>query len=236
MFRRTDHCQPRKDTNELSHSTSSQASYDFDDTVEYESITTRDATHSPAASQVKLFSTSAPAFPALVNLASASTTGLPRPLSHFPDQVSSMSHASTLPKIGTRFSRESIQILKRWLCNHVHHPYPSDKEIELLQRQTGLNRTQIKTWLTNARRRGKVHNGFCAESPYSETTQTAAVDIPTKPAVQSSSKNQGLGPLERWVDSPPEDEPAAAIAIARAVASSRARASSQYSSFSVTTP
>ncbi|KAF7548439.1 hypothetical protein G7Z17_g7050 [Cylindrodendrum hubeiense] len=144
---------------------------------------------------------------------------------HLTAPLSTANHTSTPPKIGARFSRDSIKILKRWLCSHIHHPYPSDNDIEILQRQTGLNRTQLKTWLTNARRRGKNHTCLHSSMSHPGSTQTKAIDIPNRPgtpAVGSSLNHQGLGPLQRWVDSPPEDEPAAAIAIARAVASSRA--------------
>ncbi|KAH7133755.1 hypothetical protein EDB81DRAFT_727209 [Dactylonectria macrodidyma] len=151
--------------------------------------------------------------------------------SQYPVQLdepnSSESHASTPSKIGARFSKESIKVLKRWLDSHRHHPYPSDKETELLQRQTGLNRTQVKTWLTNARRRGRYHDGFRSAN-HRANDNSEAIDIPQRPgtpATRNGLHHQSLGPLERWVDSPPEDEAAAADAIARALASSQAGAS-----------
>ncbi|KAJ3543440.1 hypothetical protein NM208_g3579 [Fusarium decemcellulare] len=120
------------------------------------------------------------------------------------------------PKIGTRFSRESLQILKRWLALHSRHPYPSEEDNALLQRQTGLSKTQISNWFSNARRKRKAQ----APKPNFSRTGTAVtepVNVPRRPDTPALRSN--LDPLRRWVDSPPEDEPASAAAIARAVAS-----------------
>lgn len=124
-------------------------------------------------------------------------------------------------KIGARFSRESVKILKNWLSSHSRHPYPSEEEKEMLQRQTGLNKTQISNWLANARRRGKVQPTR-STSPHVRNTWTGPnpIDIPRRPGTPAfDSGARSLNPLERWVDSPPENEPASVSAIARAVAS-----------------
>ncbi|KAF4960826.1 hypothetical protein FGADI_659 [Fusarium gaditjirri] len=122
------------------------------------------------------------------------------------------------PKIGTRFSKESLKTLKDWLSSHSDHPYLDEEEREMLQRQTGLTKTQISNWLTNARRRRKVQTPR-STSPYVRNTWAGPIDIPRRPdtpAFESNTAN--LNPLERWVDSPPENEPASVTAIARAVA------------------
>jgi hypothetical protein len=122
------------------------------------------------------------------------------------------------PKIGTRFSRESVKTLKDWLYSHSDHPYPDEEEKEMLQRQTGLNKTQISNWLTNARRRCRIQPPR-STSPYVRNTWTGPIDIPRRlytPAFENNTGN--LNPLERWVDSPPENEPASVTAIAHAVA------------------
>ncbi|KAH7129257.1 hypothetical protein EDB81DRAFT_661581 [Dactylonectria macrodidyma] len=127
-------------------------------------------------------------------------------------------HTNALPaKIGTRFSRESVRILKKWLILHSRHPYPTEEEKALLQRQTGLNKTQISNWLTNARRKGKTQP---QRSTFSHTgrNQTGPMNIPRRPGTPALESN--TNPLQRWVDSPPENEPASVSAIARAVASS----------------
>ncbi|KAH6692380.1 hypothetical protein F5X68DRAFT_129537 [Plectosphaerella plurivora] len=121
-------------------------------------------------------------------------------------------------KIGARFSRESVKILKNWLSSHSRHPYPSEEEKEMLQRQTGLNKTQISNWLANARRRGKIQPNR-STSPHVRNTWTGPIDIPRRPGTPAFDSNRNLNPLERWVDSPPENEPASVTAIARAVAS-----------------
>ncbi|KAK7424559.1 hypothetical protein QQZ08_008569 [Neonectria magnoliae] len=61
-----------------------------------------------------------------------------------------------LPKIGARFSRQAVGPLRNWVSAHSAHPFPNDEEKEILQRQTGLSKTQIQNWLVNARRRRKV--------------------------------------------------------------------------------
>ncbi|KAK5998296.1 Homeobox protein 4 [Cladobotryum mycophilum] len=106
------------------------------------------------------------------------------------------------PKIGARFSRESVRILKNWLLTHNRHPYPSDEEKEMLQRQTGLNKIQITNWLANARRRGK------AQPPRSTSPHTR------NPRLGGHEPLAALGALS------PEHEPASVTAIARAVTAS----------------
>ncbi|KAF5008044.1 hypothetical protein FDECE_5665 [Fusarium decemcellulare] len=121
------------------------------------------------------------------------------------------------PKIGTRFSRESLQILKKWLALHNRHPYPSEEDNALLQRQTGLSKTQISNWFSNARRKRKAQT---QKPNFSRTgaAVTEPVNVPRRPDTPAPESN--LDPLRRWVDSPPENEPASATAIARAVSSS----------------
>jgi len=114
-------------------------------------------------------------------------------------------------KVGARFSRESIRILRAWLSTHQGHPYPTDDEKDALQRQTGLNKTQITNWLANARRRGKVRAPR-STSP-SVHNLSDAMDIPRRatPALEN------MNPLERWKHSPPEHEPASITAISKAI-------------------
>ncbi|KAI9167141.1 Homeobox protein 4 [Paramyrothecium foliicola] len=134
-----------------------------------------------------------------------------------------------LPKIGARLSRESVRIMKNWLNTHTRHPYPSDEEKEMLQRQTGLNKVQITNWFANARRRGKV------QAPRSTSpvvgNWAGGIDIPQR---RGTPALEAMNPLERWKHSPPENEPASISAITRAVtASSSGRSSGLDSPFSL---
>lgn len=126
-------------------------------------------------------------------------------------------------KIGARFSRESVQILRKWLFLNRRHPYPTEEEKVMLQHQTGLSKTQISNWLANARRRKAPQH----RSTFSHTIdhQTASIDVPRRPGTPAiESNSHDMDPLMRWVDSPPENEPASVIAIARAVAADRENA------------
>ncbi|RSL58977.1 hypothetical protein CEP54_007493 [Fusarium duplospermum] len=128
------------------------------------------------------------------------------------------SQSGALPaKIGNRFSKDALQILKRWLALHSRYPYPTEQEKEILQRQTGLTKTQISNWFTNTRRKRKSQP---QRNPFSHTNsaQTGPIDINRRPGTPAVDSN--TNPLQRWVDSPPESEPASVTAISRAVASS----------------
>ncbi|KAL5593396.1 hypothetical protein FOBRF1_012498 [Fusarium oxysporum] len=115
------------------------------------------------------------------------------------------------PKAGKRLSLNSVRILNKWLSNHTHHPYPSVRDVEAIERQTGLTRQQILNWFANARRRKKFNP---PETTDPSSAEASPRDIPLRrpptPTVQQS-------PLERWENSPPEDEPSTMAAIARAV-------------------
>jgi len=130
--------------------------------------------------------------------------------------------AVPVPKIGTRLSRDSVRILKNWLSTHSRHPYPSEDEKMMLQKQTGLNKTQITNWLANARRRGKIM------APRSTSpglrNWSSPIDIPQRHGTPAPLEN--MNPLQRWQHSPPENEPASVAAIARAVTASASTLSS----------
>lgn len=149
------------------------------------------------------------------------TPGAQRAISGPPSAGSS--HVKPPPKIGTRFSQEAVYILRRWYFAHEKHPYPNDEEREMLQRQTGLNKTQIANWLANARRRKMTMHPQMRSSP-GHSTSSQPINIPPRPPTPTvGRKRQQLNPLERWFDSPPEDDPATVSAIARAINSERSR-------------
>ncbi|KAG9185977.1 hypothetical protein G6011_02533 [Alternaria panax] len=135
--------------------------------------------------------------------------------SPFPTPSASISR----PKLGSRFSREVIRTLKDWLSIHQKHPYPNESEMLALQDRTGLNKAQLTNWFANARRRGKVQS-VRPTSPQVKNSPTSPIDIiarPGTPAIKMASNHKD--PMQRWVESPPEHEPAAVGDIARAMAS-----------------
>lgn len=144
--------------------------------------------------------------------------------------------AAAQPKLGARFSRESVRILKNWVSTHSRHPYPTEEEKESLQRLTGLNKTQISNWLANARRRGKIPTTRSTSphvrNTYTGPNTTGAIDIPQprrsgtpSPFDRRPQTFENI-PLQRWADSPPENEPASVSDIARAITSSASAISS----------
>ncbi|PGH28126.1 hypothetical protein AJ80_00016 [Polytolypa hystricis UAMH7299] len=117
-------------------------------------------------------------------------------------------------KTGSRFPREAVKVLRAWLAEHSVHPYPTDEEKDELKAQTGLKRSQICNWLANARRRGKVRLPPRSGSPVLGATGAIAIPRKTLPAGVDVAD---LTPLERWKYSPPENEPASARDIIRAM-------------------
>lgn len=123
-------------------------------------------------------------------------------------------------KSSGRFSRPTLHILKRWLDDHSDMPYPTEEEKEQLKDQTGLTRSQISNWLANARRRGKAkckqnNSTNSVASTFSRAASSQPIAIPPYYGVPDQSN---LTPFERWRDSPPDDEPCCANAIACAMA------------------
>lgn len=145
------------------------------------------------------------------------STPLVPPMATVTEETPSSTNLQLPPKIGARFSRESVKVLKNWVATHSHHPYPTDEERESLQKITGLNKTQIINWLANARRRGKIQPTR-ATSPHIGRGYAQAVDIPQRRG--TSGLFEDMNPLQRWANSPPENEPASVTDIARAVSAS----------------
>ncbi|KAK4236924.1 hypothetical protein C8A03DRAFT_16478 [Achaetomium macrosporum] len=159
-------------------------------------------------------------------LRSASATDLPESAS-----VAERPSANPGPrgKAGARFSRESVKILKNWLSTHNKHPYPNDEEKEMLQKQTGLSKTQITNWLANTRRRNKNAVGHRSTSP-GVRSWANPIDIPQRRGTPASFEH--MNPLQRWAHSPPENEPASVTAIARAINSTSSLSSGLNSPYS----
>ncbi|WYZ43731.1 hypothetical protein EsH8_VII_000167 [Colletotrichum jinshuiense] len=122
--------------------------------------------------------------------------------------------ANAIPaKIGSRFSKQSVRILKQWLNTHSDYPYPSHADKQSLQLLTGLSMNQIINWLGNARRRQKAAGSRALPT-------TMASERPGTPIPRCRANIQDeMDPFQRWVDSPPEDEPATVDDIERAISS-----------------
>ncbi|KAL2862383.1 uncharacterized protein BJX67DRAFT_385637 [Aspergillus lucknowensis] len=98
--------------------------------------------------------------------------------------------------LGT-ISKAAVSVLSRWFDEHSNSPYPRKEEKLSLAEESGLSVPQVSTWFANARRRQRYRK------------------------IQARSNRTSLSPLERWKNSPPEDEGASIEAIRTAVATSR---------------
>lgn len=106
------------------------------------------------------------------------------------------------------FSRKGAKILRDWYYQHQEYPYPSNEQKTELARETGFTRKQVSDWFTNARRRQKQ----TMQSFRPTQVFRAGSPMPT-------SGIESLTPLERWQQSPPEDESVPESAIQNAIAS-----------------
>ncbi|MCJ1290267.1 hypothetical protein MMC34_001803 [Xylographa carneopallida] len=163
-----------------------------------------------------------------INIAHNNLRLAPKSLQCTKSNTDLLSMGTTRPRknsgTGAKPSLPAIRILKDWVQDHARHPYPTELEREELKVKTGLRKDQISNWLANARRRGKVPTPTPSSSsnrrrvegpvPYAASTP---IDIPMW---GDSQPNSTLNPLDRWRNSPPEDEPASVSAISNAVASS----------------
>ncbi|CAI6092886.1 unnamed protein product [Clonostachys chloroleuca] len=113
-----------------------------------------------------------------------------------------------------RFSTASIRVLNRWLSSHINRPYPTVGDVEIMQKQSGLNKKQILTWFANARRRKKL---WTPASPSKNQLPSDAAPRENSYARPPTPIAQQMDPFERWRNSPPEHEPASVPAIARAL-------------------
>ncbi|KNA16868.1 hypothetical protein SOVF_085250 [Spinacia oleracea] len=49
------------------------------------------------------------------------------------------------------FPDKAVAVLRNWLFEHFLHPYPTDSDKQMLAEKTGLSRSQVSNWFTNAR-------------------------------------------------------------------------------------
>ncbi|KAK7429925.1 hypothetical protein QQZ08_003547 [Neonectria magnoliae] len=121
-------------------------------------------------------------------------------------------------KSGIRFNKEALRILKHWLSTHSGHPYPLRQREGYFRGRLDSTEHRSQLGLPTHARRGKIPVSCGASSHQSSSPNP--IDIPKRPGTPAVNTGPSqMNPLERWVDSPPENEPASASAIARSMAS-----------------
>lgn len=110
---------------------------------------------------------------------------------------------------GKRMSARMVKrtrSLRTWFSRHQTHPYPTDEEKLVLASESGLSKTQVTNWFTNARRRQRQ-----------STRATAAQDFFAQGSPMPQRSPYDLSPLERWRNSPPEAEAVCPAALKEAL-------------------
>jgi len=69
------------------------------------------------------------------------------------DEVGEGSEQPNNKKRRGNLPKASTNILKKWLYDHLYHPYPTEEEKKMLESRTGMTLNQISNWFINARRR-----------------------------------------------------------------------------------
>lgn len=113
---------------------------------------------------------------------------------------------SATSKRSSSRSVRKTQVLRDWFAINIQHPYPTDEEKSTLAEQSGLSRTQVINWFTNARRRHRLST----QPMVNNTTFRAGSPMPR-------SLLSSMTPFERWKHSPPDSEPVSETAIQQAI-------------------
>ncbi|KAK9595399.1 hypothetical protein V6Z92_001909 [Aspergillus fumigatus] len=111
-------------------------------------------------------------------------------------------------KESKQFVRRGVRILKEWFRDHRDFPYPSEDEKARLVRETGFSRKRMSTWFANARRR---------QNERFDTPPAAQICRSGSP--MPASRLTLMTPMERWQNSPPEEEAVPESAILNAISS-----------------
>ncbi|KAI0163943.1 hypothetical protein GGR57DRAFT_451888 [Xylariaceae sp. FL1272] len=97
--------------------------------------------------------------------------------------------------------------LRNWFACHLDDPYPTEEEKAELVQQSGMSWVQVVNWFTNARRRQRRSRSASRRNTY----------FPQGSPMPHSSFTD-MTPMERWRNSPPEEEPATTEAVLAASA------------------
>jgi Homeobox KN domain len=65
-----------------------------------------------------------------------------------------------------KHSKAKTSVLKRWLLEHLQHPYLKAADKEQLAEASGLSKKQVQNWFTNIR---KVHH-LIVSFPFSDSS------------------------------------------------------------------
>ncbi|KAK1144147.1 hypothetical protein N8T08_005809 [Aspergillus melleus] len=98
-----------------------------------------------------------------------------------------------------RLPKHAVRVLRSWLANNSDDPYPTGADNLYLMEKTGLSKTQIRNWLANARKRKRFLHSATSSDVQSHDASSARSSV---------DNSLSWTPLERWQNSPPEDEPA----------------------------
>ncbi|RGP79056.1 homeobox meis3-b [Fusarium longipes] len=115
---------------------------------------------------------------------------------------------------GKRTNTRSVRktrVLRNWYLSNLDHPYPSEDEKIDLAQQSGLSKSQVVNYFANTRRRHRLSSTYSV-SPGRGRQGFA----PGSPMPHYLRKN--MSPMDRWKNSPPDEEPASATAIQNALA------------------
>ncbi|KAK9778853.1 hypothetical protein SCAR479_04089 [Seiridium cardinale] len=106
------------------------------------------------------------------------------------------SRSAAASKRSTSRSTARTRPLRAWFFTHLGNPYPSDEEKAELSKQSGLDPIQVGNWFVNARRRERINTRTLTQSNLHRQGSPMPQDLPSSI------------PLQRWQNSPPEEEPA----------------------------
>lgn len=99
---------------------------------------------------------------------------------------------------------QKTRLLRAWFDTHTERPYPSAEDVDFLSEQSGLSKTQVNNWFTNARRRQRHYARPSASRQFRSGS----------PMPQMSNQ---MSPMDRWRHSPPEEDPVSSSAVAAAI-------------------
>lgn len=119
-----------------------------------------------------------------------------------------------------RHKRSSTRILKDWFDANLTHPYPTEPDKSSLAERSGLTTRQVSSWFTNARRRHPRRSSDPALAHSQRASSSSLPSLPTAIPVSSDVPLELMTPMDRWRNSPPDEEPSSWTAISEAVSSS----------------